>query len=84
MPFVVEQGENDEPIIHQPDWSSPTLAIGIPYDLSHLLRENPEIGREWYEAARASFIPAFESGYVAVDFVRQEGRCWYVLQQMSD
>ncbi|MAU10191.1 MAG: hypothetical protein CL607_10245 [Anaerolineaceae bacterium] len=81
VPFVVEQGENDEPIIHQPDWSSPTLAIGIPYDLSRLLREKPEMGREWYEAARASFIPAFERRYVAVDFVRQDGRCWYVLQQ---
>ena len=81
--FSLTQDESGEPVVHQPDWSPETIAAAIPYDGLDLMRSNPDLLRRWFEAARTVFSQAFERGYVAVDFVKRDGRCWYVLQKTN-
>jgi predicted GNAT superfamily acetyltransferase len=61
------------------------VLLEVPADVSLLRRENPEMAGRWERAVRDAFIAAFEQGYVAVDFVRDDGseavRLGYVLER---
>jgi predicted GNAT superfamily acetyltransferase len=58
---------------------STTLGAEIPASFSQLGRENPALAREWQTALRLSLTDAFARGYSVTDFIRADGRCWYVL-----
>lgn len=55
------------------------LRAEIPANLSQLGRANPALAREWQRALRLSLSDAFACGYAVTDFIRADGRCWYVL-----
>jgi len=54
-------------------------ALPIPYDFATLKKHDREQALEIRLTIRAALQRAFGQGYSAVDFVRQDGRCWYVL-----
>jgi predicted GNAT superfamily acetyltransferase len=58
-----------------------TLRAEIPTNFSQLGRENPALAREWQTALRLSLADAFARGYAVRDFIRDDGRCWYVLSR---
>ena len=53
----------------------------IPANFSQLGRENPALAREWQTALRLALTDAFGRGYSVTDFIRDDGRCWYVLSR---
>jgi len=57
------------------------LRAEIPANFSQLGRENPTLAREWQMALRLSLADAFARGYAVTDFIRGDGRCWYVLSR---
>lgn len=60
------------------------LRAEIPASFSRLGRDNPVLAREWQTALRLSLANAFACGYAVTDFIRADGRCWYVLTGKED
>lgn len=58
-----------------------TARVEIPAQFSVLGRENPTLAREWQTALRETLADAFERLYHVTDFIRADGRCWYVLSR---
>jgi predicted GNAT superfamily acetyltransferase len=55
----------------------------IPYHLAALKSENIQRAKEWQLMLREVLSAAFAQGYVAVGFVEDGGRCWYVLEKSA-
>ena len=59
------------------------VLLEIPADIVAIRHEQPALAEAWSVAARRGFFAAFERGYVALGFVREEAsrtkRCFYVL-----
>jgi predicted GNAT superfamily acetyltransferase len=55
------------------------LRAEIPANFSQLGRENSALARQWQAALRTALTDAFADGYAVTDFIRTDGRCWYVL-----
>jgi len=53
----------------------------IPYHLAALKRDNLQRAQEWQVILRQALSRAFDQGYLAVDFVDDGERCWYVLEK---
>lgn len=53
--------------------------VEIPWDFAALKAQDPARALDWRMAQREVLLAAFAEGYMARDFVRQNGRCWYVL-----
>jgi predicted GNAT superfamily acetyltransferase len=53
--------------------------LEIPANYGAAMRDRPDLGRAWQTAIRELSQAAFSNGYRAVDVVRDQGRCWYVL-----
>jgi len=62
-----------------PALSGTLLLIEIPADFPALKNSDLSLGRDWRFYAREVFEEAFASGYFVTDFVRGEGRSFYVL-----
>lgn len=60
---------------------APTLRLEVPASLSQLRQRDPEAPLAWRLATREAFLRCFAEGYAAVDFVRGEGRGFYVLER---
>ena len=60
---------------------SDVLRAEIPANFSQLGREYPALAREWQTALRLALTEAFARGYAVTDFIRDSGRCWYVLSR---
>ena len=60
---------------------SDLLRAEIPANFSQLGRENSALARDWQTALRLSLTEAFANGYAVTDFIRADGRCWYVLSR---
>ena len=63
----------------QPSLSGPLLLIEIPYDFLALKAVDLSLARAWRFYTRAVFEQAFAAGYLVTDFVRDQGRSFYVL-----
>ena len=55
------------------------LLVEIPYDFLALKAADLPLAQDWRFYARALFEQAFGSGYLATDFVHDQGRSFYVL-----
>lgn len=53
----------------------------IPYDLTSLKQLDTNKAIAWQKALREVMETCFDHGYVAVDFVTEHNRCWYVLNK---
>ncbi len=54
--------------------------VEVPADIDRLKAEDPELALAWRLHAREIFEQAFATGYTAVDLVRRQKRCYYLLQ----
>lgn len=67
-------------LVRQPLGKSPSAArVEIPAAFSALGRKDASLARAWQTALREVLTGAFAAGLSVVDFVRDGGRCWYVL-----
>ncbi|MGE3820820.1 MAG: hypothetical protein AB7I30_15510 [Isosphaeraceae bacterium] len=57
------------------------LLLEIPDDVNRLRAERPDLAWRWGQVVREGFLACFRSGYVAVGFVREEGRGAYLLER---
>jgi len=55
--------------------------LEIPAQFLRLGRENPTLARAWQTALLETLTEAFAAGFAAVDFIREDGRYWYVLNR---
>jgi len=55
--------------------------LEIPARFFILGRDNPTLARAWQTALRETLTDAFAQGVAVVDFIRDGGRCWYVLMK---
>jgi predicted GNAT superfamily acetyltransferase len=60
---------------------TPSCLVEIPVDLARLKRAAPEAALQWRLQTRQIFETAFNSGYTAIDLLRQKGRNYYLLQK---
>ena len=62
-----------------------SILLEVPGDIGRLRRERPALAEQWRWAARTAFRIAFDAGYRAVSFVRDESvtprRRFYLLAQ---
>ena len=78
------QRELRPPGITQNDLGRPSadrVSLEIPSDIKRLRAEAPEVAERWGFAVRQAFVAAFAAGYRGVGFVREAGRCYYVLDR---
>lgn len=82
--FALRAGENDT-LITSPEtaFERPICFIEIPYHLNALKRSNITLAQHWQLALRQAMQAAFQQGYIAVDFVTQGERAWYVLKHQQ-
>lgn len=82
-PFLLKSSANNQPKILQSAEDESFYFVEIPYDFPSIKQDDKGLAASWREAMREILLPAFESGYWAVDFVtkRDEKRCWYVLKK---
>jgi predicted GNAT superfamily acetyltransferase len=59
-------------------YSAAVYALEVPFDLASLKQHPPRL-QAWHSAVRTAFLSAFAAGYVAVDFVTESTRAWYIL-----
>ncbi len=57
------------------------LRLEVPASISVLRERDPELALAWRLATRQAFLRCFREGYVAVDFAREGGRGFYVLER---
>jgi predicted GNAT superfamily acetyltransferase len=64
-----------------PAMTAPIVRIEVPPDIANLRRSDPATAERWRQAVRRAFHAAFEAGYRATDFVRDEttGRAHYIV-----
>lgn len=55
------------------------VCIEIPFDIQTLKQTAIQQAQAWQLAVRQTMQTAFAQGYSIIDFVVDEGRCWYVL-----
>jgi predicted GNAT superfamily acetyltransferase len=64
---------------------SPQVLLEIPADIARLRRERPAVAEAWRRAVRPAFWTAFDAGYRAVHFIRDDSSgqrcCFYVLDR---
>jgi predicted GNAT superfamily acetyltransferase len=64
----------------------PCLLLEIPADITRLRHEAPALAERWRLAVQAAFVAAFDAGYRAVSFLRDEagsrGGGFYVLHRL--
>lgn len=77
---VLVRVDGDEIITRATD-TRPAACVEIPASFSTLGRENRGLAERWQAALRTQLVDAFERGFVVEDFVRRDGRCWYVLKR---
>lgn len=62
------------------------IRVEIPADINALKMHDLTLAADWRECTRATFVSAFENGYVACDVLRQtdgagRARVWYILRR---
>ena len=71
---IVEVGSDGSPRSHDPilEAGVDLAYIEIPGDISSIEQQDPDLSKQWRLSTRRSFINAFEAGFVAEDFLREE------------
>ena len=82
-PFLLEKDFHGAPLANHGilELRPAQCCIEIPRAVEPLRQEQPERALAWRLALREALVPAFGAGYQAIDFVHQDGRCWYVLER---
>jgi len=80
VPFLLRAGDGQAPIL-QDRPAQPLCRVEIPMDFPKIKASDPPLAINWRYALRDVFVFAFEERYTAVDFVRQSGKSWYLLQR---
>ncbi len=77
---AVLEAEGDAPgRVHRP--TGLLLRLEVPASISALRERDPQLALAWRLATRQAFLRCFREGYAAVDFVREGGRGFYVLER---
>lgn len=80
-----EAGPTLVPFRIGPVFESTRMLLEIPSDIAKLRQERPELAERWRQTVRRAFETAFENGYRAIHFVREENegrrRVFYVLER---
>ena len=79
--FMLERGENNQPLLNPVVWEEPAYCIELPLESSILRRNDPAQFLLWQTHLREGLGSAFAHGYVATDFVIDIGRGWYVVEK---
>jgi predicted GNAT superfamily acetyltransferase len=65
--------------------SAPRVLLEIPEEIHRVRTREPRLAEEWQRAVRLAFTAAFDAGYRAVGFLRDEvqgpRRCFYLLHR---
>jgi predicted GNAT superfamily acetyltransferase len=75
--------DGDKLLTQPPAGNSQWYFVEIPYNFPQLKQDGIDKAKRWQLSLRNTLLSAFVAGYVAVDFVRQDNRCWYVLQKQG-
>jgi predicted GNAT superfamily acetyltransferase len=79
--FLLRRGGEGQPIINEaPLGRTRWCFVEIPSSLKALKAESLQGAQSWQLGVRQAMQSALARGYVAVDFVSKDGRCWYVLR----
>lgn len=60
------------------------VRLEVPASIGSLRDRAPELALEWRLRTREAFLRCFGAGYTAVDFVREGGRGYYVLERRHE
>ncbi len=71
-------GDEDELCADPVNWNLPYYCIEVPADLAVLQERSLAYLKAWQGQVRILSQDAFAQGYRAVDFIRQDMRCWYL------
>ena len=77
-PFVVEFAGDTVQI---QDSEAQQVRIQIPYYLDALKSDNLPLAMDWQQMVREAFMKYFKLGYQAVNFVKEQSGCWYILHK---
>lgn len=80
-PFLLERGNDNQPIANDATWTEPGYCLELPLESSILRRNDPNQFLLWQTRLREGLEAAFGHGYVATDFVIAIGRGWYVVEK---
>ncbi len=80
-PLLVCPDANGLPATQVSQWDQAAYAVPVPTDLPTLRRSNPDAVLAWRIAVRDALVAAFEQGYAAVDFVKQDDQYVYLLSK---
>jgi len=59
------------------------VRLEVPSSIAALRDQDLEVALAWRLSTREAFQRCFEAGYAAVDFVRWQGRGFYVLERRA-
>ena len=80
-----DPGGTPVPISVGPVLGAPQVLLEVPADIARLRRERPELAEHWRQMVRLAFGTAFDAGYRAVHFIRDDSpegrRVFYVLER---
>lgn len=62
----------------------PSARVEIPSNFTQLGRDDSLLARTWQTMLRETLTDAFTRGFAVTDFIRADGRCWYVLTRRQD
>jgi predicted GNAT superfamily acetyltransferase len=81
--LLLRADERGYPIDTVPDWDHDWLTAAVPADLEALRKTDRAAVLAWRLALREALMPAFEQGYTAYDFTRNQGLYIYHLRRVD-
>lgn len=82
LPSVIADDGFCRPMETTQDFSSASLAVPLPADISAIRHADPVLGHDWRMYIREILENAFAAGYVMVDCVALEERWHYILTDL--
>jgi len=80
--FLLSIDGDGELISESPtNYDEEAYCIEIPYDVTALIQTDIEKVKNWQLALRKAITKLLDAGYIVSGFVRDKGRCWYVLSR---
>jgi predicted GNAT superfamily acetyltransferase len=77
-PVLEASGDRPGPVAAP---TGPRVRVEVPPSVGLLRERDPELALLWRLAVRQAFLRCLREGYAAVDFVREGGRGFYVLER---
>lgn len=82
-PLLLTMGDDYRPVKGQGVQHDAWHRLQIPADLDELRQVDPKLILQWRLAVREAFQEALANGYVAVDFVKGDGKNWYLFYRQD-